>query len=42
MGSSPTGRSFNELCVKAFLSDRLLFRQMDRHGGIKLFFAFFC
>jgi len=30
---------FNELWVKAFLSDRLLFRQMDRHDGIKLFFS---
>ena len=43
VGSSPTGRAtsfiFNDLWVKAFLSDRLLFRQMDRHGGIKLFFS---
>jgi len=43
VGSSPTGRAtsfiFNDLCVKAFVSDRLLFRQMDRHGGIKLFFS---
>jgi hypothetical protein len=30
---------FNDLGVKALLSDRLLFRQMDRHGEIKLFFS---